>query len=275
MRLNITIIDASTKQPIAGAVVTLRDPVYDKDVSVTANANGQLYFDIPDDYLWSYGVTSVTATVVKEGYAVLIITQRLGLVGETISRTWELSKGTNVSPWLIAAALAAIYVYRRNNKKVGALTSDDVKTIMLATGGIIGFTLIKQLLESLGIWQDADGAALDNATNNPNSFWSPIFWQNKPTYTPWTYTINEAQAIGILQQIQDCFSFYNDNEERAIGIFKTLRTQSNLSYLAYVFADQGKGDLLTYLRGGNWPQDRLSDADVQVINQYISRLPKY
>jgi hypothetical protein len=76
-----------------------------------------------------------------------------------------------------------------------------------------------------------------------------------------------------VQQILDSFGAFNDNEEQAIAVFHQLKTKANVSFLAEIFYRMTGQDLLTYLRGGIWPQDRLSDSDVNAINQFLSKLP--
>jgi hypothetical protein len=242
--------------------------------------NGE--FDLDDSgswRVWTNTPTQTTITFSAKGYQ----TKTIGF--------WELyavnSQGefvwltdipmSKAIPWgIIAAVAGAAMLYMKREKKVGFLSSADIMPIMLLVGGFIGFDLIKKTLEFLGLWDSQDTKDLDNAANNPNSFWSPNFWQTKPASTPWTYVINEATANQWIDDITDAFGWWNDSEEQAIGVFKRCRTQANLSFLAWVFGRRYDGeDLLTYLRGGWWPQDRLSDSDVNIINQYISRLPKY
>jgi hypothetical protein len=91
----------------------------------------------------------------------------------------------------------------------------------------------------------------------------------------YTHAITEQTALSWCAEIEDAFGAFNDCEECAIGVFKRCYTQANASFLCWVFVNHYGEDMLTYLRGGWWPQDRLSDADVNQINQYISNLPKW
>lgn len=183
---------------------------------------------------------------------------------------------SNITIFALLAVLAAVHLYRQKTGKIGKLTTADLMPLFLLAGGVIGFVLLKQVLEKLGIWESADTKALDAVQDEPNSFWSPNYWQTiKPANKNWTYAITESEAAEWLREIEDSFGMFNDCEECAIAVFKRCRTKANLSFLSWVFSKLGGGDLLTYLRGGWWPQDRLSDADVNIINQYISKLPNY
>lgn len=187
-----------------------------------------------------------------------------------------LEKEVKPAPWIIAIVLIAVIAYRKKTNKVGAFSTADLFPIAILVGGVIGFDLIKKSLEGLGIWDSRDTKDLNEESSNPNSFWSPNYWQTvKPANKNWTYAINEQTALDWCKEIKDAFGVFNDNEEQAIAVFKRCRTKANCSFLAWVFQKYYNQDLLTYLRGGAWPQDRLSDADVNVINKYISNLPAY
>lgn len=185
--------------------------------------------------------------------------------------------------WLIVATVAAIAAGSSNKVGSPAAAATVVKNLNLekvspvvkyAAGGVLLFFIYKSLVW-WGVLRSGDTINLDNTATNPNSFWNPNFYKTKPSYVEWTAPITYNDAVYLAKQLYDAFGWVNDNEEQAIAVFKTFRAQSSVSYLADVFAQLYGQDLLTFLRGGNWPQDRLSDADVQTINAYISRLPKY
>lgn len=179
-------------------------------------------------------------------------------------------------PWFILLIVAgAVIAYRKKTGKVGKLSTSDVFPIMLLVGGFIAFTVIKDVLEFLGLWETKDTKDLDEAATSSGSFWNPNFWRTKPDNINYSYAITDATARQWSREIYDSFGAFNDCEECAIAVAKRCRTQANFSFLVYIFQDEYGQDLLTFLRGGLWPQDRLSDADVNTINQYIASLPKY
>jgi hypothetical protein len=177
--------------------------------------------------------------------------------------------------WAIGLVIAAVLLYRKKTGKVGKLSTGDLLPIFLLVGGVLGFSLIKKILEGLGIWDSKDTKQLDADSGNPNSWWNPLYWQNKPANVEYTSPITEATARTYAKQIYDAFGIFNDNEEQVISVFRHLPSKAAGSFLAWVFAKQYNEDLLTFLRGGWWPQDRLSDADVNTINNYVNRLPAY
>lgn len=275
MRLIVTIIGQQNK-PVAGANVSVTDPLTKNNFSFISDANGNVWIEIPDPYVWEYGVSSIPVTVTAPGYAILIVTQRLDLTTQNKNVIYQLEKQTGNFPfWLIAIAVFLVMQYRKKTGKVGKLNETDVKTIILATGGVIGFVLLKQLLEFLGVWDSGETKQLDQSASDPNSFWNPTFWQTKPAYIQWTAPLTEAQAKALAQNLYDYISWTGDKEEEIKAIFRGLRAQSSVSYISFVFNQMFQKDLLSFLRGGWWPFDGLSDADLFEINTFISKLPKY
>jgi hypothetical protein len=203
------------------------------------------------------------------GYVETVITQEKFLQQNGIVVIAKQFPFAMVAMILIVAAAA--YPYMKKNK-VSGIEKKDVFNIFLLAGGVIAFSLIKKILEGIGIWKDDDQKALDNAQSSPTSFWNPNYWKQSQSYS---YALTTEQASALADQIYNSFGAFNDDEATVIGIFRTLHTKANLSYIAYVFQQKYGDDLLTFLRGGLWPQDRLSDADVNVINKFVAQLPNF
>lgn len=174
--------------------------------------------------------------------------------------------------WAVAAVVGAVVLWRGRSGKVGKLSTQDVIPIFYIVGGVIALSMVTKILQSLGIWDSRDTRDLDNAAQNPASFWNPGYWMNTQDYT---YTIDMDTASQWAKEIYDSFGFFNDCEECVLAVFRRMRTKANASFLAYVFQQIYNMDLLSFLRGGMWPQDRLSDADVAVINNFVNKLPNY
>ncbi len=182
-----------------------------------------------------------------------------------------------VNPLLIGAALAAIFLFAKQKKrKVGELTVSSILPFIVIAIAILGFDIVRRLLISLGIWDGKDTRHLDQEGTNPESFWNPNYWQTvKPADKNYSFAITSTTATAWAKEIYNAFGPFNDCEECAIAVFKRCKTQANASFISWAFNLKYGQDLLTFLRGGVWPQDRLSDADVNTINNYINKLPKY
>ena len=177
---------------------------------------------------------------------------------------------------ILAAAIAAgVILLPGESNKVGEVSSDNVKTALYVGGGLLAWVLVKDLLEALGIFKSRDTVDLDHAATDPESWWNPSFYLSKPPSIPYTRPITTAQAVTMADNIYDAIGWVNDNEEAIKGVFRQLPSQAAGSFLCAVFLQRYGVDLLDFLRGGNWPQDRLSDADVNEITNFVNRLPKY
>lgn len=174
-----------------------------------------------------------------------------------------------------ALVLAAVMLYRKKTGKVGALKTEDLVPIFLILGGVLAFSQLKKLLETLGLWDSRDTKDLDHLQTDPGSFWNPNFWTTKPAGVPWTNPLTTQQAQQAAAAIYYAMGFFNDDEDQVIGVFHQISSQASASFIAYQFQAMYGKDLLTFLRGGLWPQDGLSDEDVNRITKYVSNLPKY
>ena len=138
-----------------------------------------------------------------------------------------------------------------------------------AGGLLIYFGVLDPLFKALGITKKEETKIVEAELENPLSPWQPNFYKGKSGAPLLTMGVAEQYA----RTIYDSFGLFDDCEECAIGVFKQLRYQTQLSFLSEVFFKLYQQDLLTFLRGGLWPQDRLSDADVSALNSYLNNLP--
>lgn len=157
---------------------------------------------------------------------------------------------------------------KTNPKEVQQYVIIGVGLLVVATA----FGSINKILYALGLKDSPDTKDLDTETTDPGSFWSQNFYLNAPAGS---MILSSAAAEEYIALLVKAFGAFNDDEDLAIGVFKKLRTQSQASFLVWYFQKKYNSDLLTWLRGGSWPDDRLSDAAVNEITRYIKSLPKY
>jgi hypothetical protein len=267
VNLTGSVVDSKTNKPISGVKMAFRILGEDKDLEAAAPLEGSAY-TIEVDMM---ELPNYAAIFYADGYVPHLIP--LEILADTPTVTMTPEKGFPI--WMVLAVIAAVYVYRKQKKKVGALSMGDVFPIFLIVGGIIAFDIIKRILITLGIWDSKDTKELDDEAADPNSAWNPNFYKTKPSNVQWTYAITTSQADKFARDIYNAFGAFNDCEECVKGIIRQQRTKSNISYIAEQFQKIYGSDLLDFLRGGWWPQDRLSDSDVAELNRFIAQLPKY
>lgn len=285
MQVSGYIVDYETGEPLGGATVRITD--YSNAVTkaqTVANDNG--YYVINAD-------ANDLVLFTHVGYAPLLVTPpdavNLGTVGlnkqtETLPEV-VVTPGANTKYLLLLLALAIVIMVSRKKKKVGQATA------ALATGallkdkwtryvilGIVVIVSIKvlglfdRLLEMLGLKKSEDTQKLDEAATDPGSWWNPTFWKSGP---PGTLILKMETARQYAKRIYNAMGIFDDNEEEVKAVFRNMQTQSQASFLCDVFQQEYNIDCLNFLRGGMWPKDRLSDADVNEITNYVNNLPQY
>lgn len=271
-----SVIDSVTGEPIPGATVTIfagATPLH----SVAASVNGKFNLSGAADTIVitsaSYKDMIWPASPFQHVFELEPNDQTL----DTVTLPGSPAKKQNYS-W----ALLLLLIPLLSKKKVSGIGKIDTSTVVTAGVAVVAIMAIggfKRILEVFGLADSRSTKNLDASSTNPLSPWSPNFWLQGP----WNFGIpplDNTQVGSMLNDLLDAFGLFNDDEAKAIGVFKKLQTQAQLSYFADVFRtvqlqDGTGGDLLQWLRGGTWPDDRLSDSEVDQINQYILGLPKY
>lgn len=270
-------ITDTTGKPIPGAMVVFRNDAGQNITAIQTTAAGAWSLD--SDFDNGLLVPGMQVIFAAPGYS------EYGISPSALQQSFNVTlqkKITTILPWMVAAVLGAVLIVMNTKKKgkskVGAINNNDLTTIFLLLGGIIAFTVIKKILESVGIWTSPEKKKLQSIAIDPNSFWTPTYWQNiNPGGSGWTYALTEEQAQNLLSQIKSAFGLFTDSPEKVMAAFRTLQTKANVSFLAWELQKTDGADLLELLRngGGILPWDGLSDSDTLAINDYINSLPNY
>ena len=149
--------------------------------------------------------------------------------------------------------------------------TDNNKIILIGAGAValIYFGVLNPILQALGIKTTVANRELDTASTDPGSPWSPAMYKRVQN----ARIMTRDSAAKLASELYNSFGVFNDCEECAIAVFKKLSFRTQVSFLAETFAQIYGQDMLTFIRGGAWPQDRLSDNDVKQLNDYIQKLP--
>lgn len=193
---------------------------------------------------------------------------------ESFTVTLEKTKNT-VAPWMIAAVLAAVLVYQRSRKKVGKFGPDDLRMIFMIVGGLIGWVILKQILEMLGFWDSEKEKKLELEASDPKSPWNPNFWSGGNPYA--AAPMSETAALAVAKIVYKELGVFWDNEDKVISAIHSLQTKAEVSFVAFMFKKEYDRDLFTYLRNGpgSMPWHGLSETDVTSLNLFVQKLPNY
>ena len=137
-----------------------------------------------------------------------------------------------------------------------------------------GYTkVIKPLLEGVGLSKSEAEIEIEQQTSNPSSPWNPNYCRKGGATI-----ITNSQVQKFIDTIWNAPGYTFDDFDAVLGVFKQLKTKSQVSYLADKF-NQAKGkDLLNWLQGGgalSWPADRFSADQVNQLIKYVNGLKNY
>ena len=163
------------------------------------------------------------------------------------------------------------------------MKQDQQRLIITIVGAVIAFRVLGPLLsgvnsifEGLGISQSPAAASLERAKSDPTSFWNAQYWQMISRRTPGGLVkiLTNAAAVKLWADLNKAFGYFNDDESAAIAAFKnTIRYQTQLSYFSGWVAKNTGTDLISWLEGGTFPNDRLNASEIDIITQYVKKLP--
>jgi len=265
MRLQGFILNADNDQPIP-ATVTAMHPIQGM-VGIENILPGNIWvIDEPEDF-----IRQLTIVFTAKGFT----TQQVS--GSTLIDGYNgpqggniyMTKATGNTAVIALAALALIVSLKEKKKRVGKVTTQDLLPFLLIAGSILAFNVIKKILDTLGLGGDPSADELAN----PLSPWKPNYWKQFSTFT---YAITESQAKEYAKTIHNAFTLFQDDFNAILGVFSSIKTKANVSYISDIFTRQYNEDLLSFLGdgGGILPWDGLSKEHLATILNLVNRMPK-
>jgi hypothetical protein len=146
---------------------------------------------------------------------------------------------------------------------------DNQNLIIGAVALYFGYTkILKPLSETFGLSKSEDEKNVNTETNKLDSPFNPNFWKTIPNAT-----IIKTDAVNkFAETIWNSVGWFNDDFDAVLGVFKSLKTKTQVSYLVYKFNQLYKKDLLNWLLGTTYPSDRYS---AEQVNQIINLVKNY
>jgi hypothetical protein len=166
-------------------------------------------------------------------------------------------------------------------------TDNDILKYGLLLGAAY-FLIVKPILLKLGVTkteqeQRATEAIIkeDLSTNTESPFSGTPFLNKFPQGTNYL-TLTGASARSLAKSIRQSMTNFGDNEQRVIGIFKQLKSKSQVAILSKEFFTTYNLDLWTFLKEGTPNSDLISqfytglnEKDLSIILNIVNKLPKY
>jgi hypothetical protein len=155
----------------------------------------------------------------------------------------------------------------------------DNKQLIVYGGGIVllYFGVLRPILNKLGITKSPEQRVIDAQNNLPNKDnpFSPVFYKQAPSGA---LLLTRKSAEYYAKQIYDAMGVFSDDESKVYGVFRAMKSQSQVSILCDVFQQVYKLDLLDYLKRGysQWNSaSGLNENEINTVLQIVKQLPKY
>lgn len=176
--------------------------------------------------------------------------------------------------------LAAIAIAATQKRKAVGEVGFNMPTVLTSAAIVLAiksFGVLDQLLSVLGLGKDKADKDFESENQDPGSPLKPNLYINATTaqkQKAYQAIVSTATQKG--QQLIDAFGGFNDDEAQAIGVFKSFQTKIQVSAFAYIWEKEWQyPDLLQWLKGDAYPNDRLSTNEIKEITDYIDNLPTY
>ena len=134
---------------------------------------------------------------------------------------------------------------------------------------LAGLYIVYKLAQKVGLIPSQESKA---ETQNLQALQSATVWDyNKflSSLPAGALLLTQGGAAAYVDDLWDATGFYNDDEEKIYGVFRAMKTQSQIAALAKRFNQLKGKDLYSYLR------DYLNDAELLIVKGIIDQKPKY
>ena len=144
---------------------------------------------------------------------------------------------------------------------------------ILAVGGLaLVFFGGRAILQKLGIVETASDQAAAMETQaqmtqlSTGNYFDPDYWRSGGAGTL-IITLGAAQNYAAI--IKNAKGILNDDEAAVYGVFQSLKTRSQVSFLAMVFFQQYGQSMLGFL------QSFLNESEMTTVAKITNKLPAY
>jgi len=172
-----------------------------------------------------------------------------------------------------------------------------IKNVIYIGGALVGFIVVKKILETLGIIKTAQetanevksgsleqGSTGDTSTVNPANpalSLNPNYWKTLLVYLAKKRKVKTVPAEEIKKllnpgpsgnfvtsmdnwagRIYQSKGLFNDDESKLYDIFQNMKSQVQVSFLAQSFSQKYKKDMLDYIKGFTNEEERAKIYDI-------------
>jgi hypothetical protein len=147
--------------------------------------------------------------------------------------------------------------------------SIDPNTLIKAGISLAGLFIVYKILQKVGVLPTAES---NQAAQNLQALESSNYWNYNDflAKAPGGHALlTQAGAAAYVEDLWDATGYFNDDEEKIFGVFRAMRTQSQIAALAKRFNQLKNKDLYGYLK------DYLNETELLTVKKIIDQKPKY
>lgn len=134
---------------------------------------------------------------------------------------------------------------------------------------LAGLFIVYKLAQKIGIFPSAEGKA---EQQNLQALEASTVWDyNKflSSLPSGALLLTQAGAAAYVDDLWNATGYFNDDEEAIYGVFRAMKTQSQIAALAKRFNQIKNQDLYSYLK------NYLNDTELLTVKRIIDQKPKY
>ena len=139
---------------------------------------------------------------------------------------------------------------------------------LLIIGGVAAlayFGILDPILKKLGIKDDAADRARDSAIDTAANArgWNPTYYKS----IKGALILTRASAESFARVLNSAMSGWGTNEEKIYGVLRSMKTQTQLSFLCDVYFQLYKKDLYQHI------VSELSTNELAVVSGIVNKMP--
>jgi hypothetical protein len=145
----------------------------------------------------------------------------------------------------------------------------DPNTLIKAGVTLAGLYIVYKIAQKVGVIPSAASTA---AQQNLQQLETASYWDyNKflSTIPAGALLLTQSGAAAYVDDLWDATGFFNDDEDKIYGVFRAMKTQSQVAALAKRFNQLKSKDLYSYLN------EYLNDTELLKVKGIIDQKPKY
>lgn len=147
--------------------------------------------------------------------------------------------------------------------------SIDPNTLIKAGVTLAGLFIVYRLLQKTGLLPSRES---NLEQQNLQALESSNYWNYNDflAKAPGGHALlTQAGAAAFVEDLWDATGYFNDDEQKIYGVFRAMKTQSQIAALAKRFNQLKAQDLYSYLK------NYLNEEELLTIKKIIDQKPKY